>query len=1230
MYPKALYASKVATSLYVAVFVLAAAPSHAALTLSDTPLFLTVSVPPNIVLTLDDSGSMRRAYVPELPAVECPNDPSDCDVLDNRYWKSSSKNGLYYNPNVVYPAGKKADGTSWTTSFTAAYKNGFDTSLGTVDLSTSYRPVALYELKPTNSVTEAYMGHYASDMRCQSNSNPSPRHCQINNGAGGFNNTNATCTQSTSAARDAFCRGLEDSGYNPSPAPAYYYVFNASNTNCSGTTAQKQVDNDCYSIVLVSNVSGPGVKDVNGDGAINASDKDERQNFANWYSFARTRNLAVKTATSIAFANLPTTTRIAWQALNTCRGSSTNLVDADCDGYKENSTGISNSINTFAGTHKTNFYNWLFQLPTNSGTPLPDAMKRVGEYYRTSGENSPYDNNFSTGSSGELACRRNYHVMFTDGIWTTAVSVGNTDNTNTPLPATVNTLSQYTAAAPYKDSTSNTLADVAFKYWIEDSRSTLTNNLTQAFRDRTGDAVAQYQNPRNDPATWQHMVNFTIGLGLTGYLKDAGLNWGVDMYSGSYSSLATGATAWPAASTSLNNPANVADLWHAAINSRGQFFSAEDPASLAAAFQTSINAITAGTGSNAALASNSTSLNLNNTVIYQAKFSQDWSGTLVALPISNRGVVGAAIWDANTKIPAAGSRKIFTRNNSTNAGVLFNDCANLSASQRLALNTSLSGATDNLCEDRMNWLRGDTSKEIRNGGIFRNRQNGVMGDVLASNPAYVKNINYGYSGMPNSIPGQSSYASFVSNNASRTPMVYVGSNDGKLYGFNATTGVENFSYIPGLIYSNLSNLTDSRYVHKFYVDGPVTVGDAYLDGSWKTMLLGGLNAGGKSIYALDITSPDTFSATNVKWEFTDSDMGYSFSQPQIGVLQSGQWVAVFGNGYNSTNGGSYLYIVDLATGDLLKKITATDTNGDETNGLSTPTLYDSNGDRLIDAIYAGDLLGNMWKFDVSNTLSASWGVAFEGAPLFRARNGADAVQPITSQPTVLAHPEPTATLVVFGTGRYLTPSDLFDTTVQSLYGLRDAGSAITTTNRSELQAQSFDLQGKVGTNNVRRATSTSVNYGTKKGYYLDFVNPVAPTTVGERVTSQILVKGGKVIIISITPKSDPCSPGGTSNLTELSASSGGALGYNALDLNGDLEFTADDKLGDSYGSSVELNVGLASTVLYLEGDEFDAKAFTGTENSIGSIANCKLNNTCEEDEDEGEPEVRRRSWIQIR
>ncbi|MGH8533221.1 MAG: pilus assembly protein [Gammaproteobacteria bacterium] len=238
----------------------------------------------------------------------------------------------------------------------------------------------------------------------------------------------------------------------------------------------------------------------------------------------------------------------------------------------------------------------------------------------------------------------------------------------------------------------------------------------------------------------------------------------------------------------------------------------------------------------------------------------------------------------------------------------------------------------------------------------------------------------------------------------------MGANDGMLHAFDAytgpTAGEEAFAYVPAADYKNLNQLTNPSYTHKFYVDGAPTVGDAFFGGSWPTVLVGGLRAGGQAIYALDITDPpgssdnETGIAAKVLWEFNDvedplannpdygdKDLGDTFSEPNIVRLHNGQWAAVFGNGYNntksdgllttSTTGNAVLYIVDIATGELIKKIdtgvgktqdpkTATLAN-QLPNGLATPAPIDANGDSIVDYIYAGDLFGNLWKFDVSSS-----------------------------------------------------------------------------------------------------------------------------------------------------------------------------------------------------------------------------------------------------------------------
>jgi type IV pilus assembly protein PilY1 len=1211
---------KAASALYGVLLVIAAAPADSAVTLSDAPLFLTVSVPPNLTVTLDDSGSMARAFVPDLCGV---NDNS-CNKLTNRYVKSSYYNPLYYNPNIKYPAAKDAAGADIASPFTNALRNGFDSSFGTVNLSNDYRPTAYLNRPPGGDASEDYMSHY-------------------NGGA------DVGCSRS-------WCQ-----------TKAYYYVFDKSKNGCGGAAD----DNDCYKLVFVTATSGPATVDLNGDGVTDSADRDETQNFANWFSFYRTRNLATTSAASVAFSKLDSKARVAWQALNSCYNTSDGtLVTSNCKGTT-GSLRFSNAMRPFAGTQKTHFYTWLGKLPTNDSTPLPDAMTRAGEYYRQSGANGPYLNDYSGSSTAEYACRRNYHIMMTDGIWNTNhASPGNLDGKTITLPDNPD-MTQYDAIAPYKDNYSNTLADVAFKYWVNDLRKgtvALDNNLLPILNDRTGTAAEQYWNPRNDPATWQHMVNFTIGLGLSGYLSQTtpALTYKGDTYSGSYSGLADGTIKWPQPSS--DTPANVSDLWHAAIDSRGQFFSAEDPAALGGAFQTILTAIAGDAGSAAALSANSTSVQPGNTIVYQARFNRDWSGGLIAYPVDADGV-GPQLWDASTRIPQHDTRRIYTYNGT--AGIEFSSCSNLGTTERNLLDKNINGVTDGLCDDRLSWLRGNSANEQRNsGGVFRNRITTVMGDIINSDPAYVASVDYHYDVLPASTPGQSTYASFVSANASRMAMVYVGANDGRVYGIRADKGAdpatpttpitkpgqfsgsEVFSYIPRGVFPNLSRLTDPSYSHRYYADGAISVRDAYLD-DWKTVLVAGLNAGGKSIYALDITDPGNFDASKVMWEFDDhsvagdgktsvasTTLGLTFSQPQIGILQNGTWVAVFGNGYNSTDGGAYLYVVDLKTGALLARITAKDDAGDEGNGLSTPALVDAQGDdKLMDTVYAGDLNGNLWKFDLSDANPKNWKVAYSGAPLFRATDSTGNSQPITVQPQVTGHPLG-GKLVVFGTGRYLASSDVFDKSVQSFYGIRDSGAAVA--GRSDLQVQTIQVQTAASGLTVRALSTNTVDWSNKKGWYLDLLDPPVPpgTATGERVVSTAVLTNDRAIFVTVIPSDDPCVPGGTSWLMEASLATGGTFDESILDINKDGKLDDNDRaLGEVVSGQKLDGLGISKTPILIHdgdggsdggggggggggGDCFE-KAVTGTTGRIQLVRNCTKGK-----EETGS--VTRRSWIQIR
>lgn len=1147
---------------------LAMGSAHATIGVADEPLFLNVAVDPNIVVSLDDSGSMRWSVVPDSLI--------NATLDSTRRLRSSTFNALYYNPLVKYLPPKNSAGASFpNANFNAAWVNGLDPAKGTVNLANNYM-ASLYHDPAATASFGGRTGGY--DLVFNS---PAGTGTASNFGTG------------TTIPYYGRWNGGGYSAYTQGVA-AYYYNFNASNGGgCNGTTG----NDACYNYVKVDNNSGPGTFDLNGDGSITPTDRDERTNFANWYSFYRNRVLATASGALLAFNDFPTNVRLAWQSLGTCQSFGGTCTD-------KNGTNYDNKIRRFTGTHRSNFLDWLTRYPAAYGsTPLRDALFKAASYYGQTGITSPYaDDPQVTAGAQELSCRKNYHIMFTDGVWNTDVLItggnqpGNADNTSIaalPDGEAYNTGSA--TSTIFKDNNSNSLADLAFKYWATDLRTNLTNNVVPRTVDRTGNATQQYWNPKNNPATWQNMVNYTVGLGMTGTLLNPA--WGGSTYAGDYSALSAGTKSWPATGDYVS-PGNVYDLWHTALNSRGEFFSVESPSDLVVALKKVVTSILEATPSAAALAANSTSIQTG-ALVYQARFdSGDWSGDLIAYPVQSNGTVGSASWQAKNLIPAASSRTIYTINNGT--GTSFTSCASLSTAQKTALDTNAAGTVDSKCGDRLNWLRGNTISGMRT-------RTTILGDIVNSDPVYAHAEDMGYASA--SFPEASSYQSYVTNKGNRIPMIYVGGNDGMLHGFRADigaadSGVEKFAFIPNGVYGNLSKLTDTAYTHKYYVDGSPTVGDAYTGASWATYLVGSLGAGGKSVFALDVSNPGSPSAGMVKWEFTDTDMGNSFSKPQIGRLPNGTWAAIFGNGYNSTSGNAYLYIVNIDTGALIRKIAA---GSAAANGLSSPVLRDSDGDKIIDTVYAGDLQGNLWKFDLSASTSATWAVANSGNPLFQARNAGGQVQPIMAQPTVGGNPVSGA-MVYFGTGVYLGASDILDVKEQSFYGIWDNGTAITTLNRSELQQQSILAQTTEFNTEVRETTTTNVTYPSKRGWYMDFNHP---SPKGERVVTQALLKYDRVIFLTLIPSTAACVPGGESWLMELEALTGAAMTGSNFDFNNDGVFDNSDLLASTAAAAgIKTKVGITKPPAWFTGQApagggpaVDTKIMTGTTGAIQSTAN---------------------------
>lgn len=454
-------------------------------------------------------------------------------------------------------------------------------------------------------------------------------------------------------------------------------------------------------------------------------------------------------------------------------------------------------------------------------------------------------------------------------------------------------------------------------------------------------------------------------------------------------------------------------LQDAADNAGGTAYAAEDGLALKTALTAAFNQVIS-VGSASAVATNSTRLNTG-AMIYQGRFdSAEWTGQLLGYAIdpNNGSIASAPTWNTDTPglIPSYGSRNVFSYNpNATPRGITFS-WANLDATTQQPFLRAAGETDDTLAQARVSYLGGDSSNEVRNGGVFRNRTK-PLGDIVNSNPWFVGVEDFGYSDLTGTEG--SSYQSYLAAVSSRSKMLYVGANDGMLHAFNAETGAELFAYVPAANIPALKNLTETSYgtslPHQYFVDGPPRAGDVFFSSStdWHTVLVGTMGGGARAVFALDVTDPDNFSASDVLWEFSSSstdgaDLGYTLTEPTIARMANGKWAAIIGNGYNSDNGHAVLYILDIETGSVIKKI---DTQAGSTtvpNGLATPIPIDDDGDKIVDAIYAGDLLGNMWKFDVSSSSETAWGPAFGTVlapqPLFVARDSNGVVQPITAKP----------------------------------------------------------------------------------------------------------------------------------------------------------------------------------------------------------------------------------------
>jgi Tfp pilus tip-associated adhesin PilY1 len=963
------------------------------------------------------------------------------------------------------------------------------------------------------------------------------------------------------------------------------------------------------------------------DALVQRNFEEDLQNFANWFQYYRKRWLTTVAAFTRTVPQLQGV-KVGYRTIN--GNSYIGVQPINLSGTDETQTLIQ-KIKNFHPDGK------------QGSTPLREGLDMVGLYFHMTATTGKLEEDLeispiSTDAGG--ACQQNFAIIISDGAWDGgAAGYGNIDEDQ---------------GEPYADEWPNTLADTAMYFYMNDLAPAVADEVPTNFYDK---------------ATWQHMVTYGVTFGVNGHLDPDDYDlFNIDPDQRVY-------PAWlsPLGSDDSALKAKIDDIYHAAVNGRGKYLSAKTPQELIAFLKEAIDDVVARIGSGAGVTINGEEIDAGSTVYQSIYNTEGWTGDVRAYalnPDTGEVIRSSYLWSAEEQLKDQNwdtGRKIATFNGTL--GIPFRYDASQTDLFDL-LNTDLTQA-----QNMVNYLRGDSSLEVKNGGTYRNRNFKInelttrdtkLGDIVHSAPVF---------------------HSYVKDSTTHK-MIYAGANDGMLHAFNADTGQEVFAYVPRLVFGHLKSLTDPNYNHEFFVDLTPYVASVVKDGVRLSYLVGGLGKGGRGYYSLDVTDPlgiasEQDLAGKVLWEYpendliitgasnnpgsaivittsgdhglitgdlveisgvegntaangfhkitvvsnttfsllnaegsnptegngewtrggvlcSDRDLGYSYSRAFTvnsnlpkDVSGNDRWVTIFGNGYNSASLKAVLYVLDAHDGTVIKKID-TGFGGPEgsCNGLSTPLLADVNNDEGVDYVYAGDLQGNMWKFDLTSADINNWGVAYadndgKPMPLFVAKDANNKVQPITSMPDVMRplYPGQPGYIVVFGTGKYLGPRDFSNTQVQTIYGIWDYGddddaseylgvavrgsdadgnATLTLSNQSpfsSLARQTKLLDVNFAGQSLRVLSDNPVNYlwetdtggeenpstteANHVGWYFDL-----PDTK-ERVVQDVLIRSGKAIVISNIPNTNPCAAGGSSWMYEINANTGGRLKAPQFDINND-------------------------------------------------------------------------------
>ena len=1124
-------------------------PVHGAMDLADEPMMAVIApAPANIMILLDDSGSMTfEVLTADYYEGRFPNPDEDEKNGYGYIFDDDDKHATQEGLRYMGPAGRK---------FWRSQSHEYNVMY--------YNPRVAYAPWPD---------YGNQDFPPADKKFPKRHPLKRNAGVVNLDEESFSVTLEIDALPDAILK-VKHAHYfqNANNGDRYLIVLDGDEKRAIYYKITKVEGSGMTEIIQkVKLVTGP-------PGEIRVNGYDEaRQNFANWFTYHRRREYVAKAAIAEVIKNLKEV-RVGILSINGRTIVPLKPVGVWKEGIYYDET--------------TTLLQELYACNAAGDTPLREGLYDIGNYYSSNsrnlthyrgkseaGDKPPY---FPEAEGG--ACQQSVTVVITDGYYSYAIRnlrVGNADGDHKSL----------FDEKPYSDTLSETLADVAMHFYENDlSPDSKDSPAGKGLPDRVYHPDLLFR-ASPDKAPHQHMVTYAMAFGITGNLNP-------DDYEGNPASLHYlkrkdtknlthgNYPNWPG-NLEAKSKETIDDLFHATVNGRGRFFNANAPREIADAITGLTSNVLDRTGSASSITMNKDARHggiVYDFLMFQASYTTgDWSGDVKAYRIaSDTGEIlgNGPVWSAAEilNITPWNQRNILSYTGSF--GIEFKE-NQLTDAQKTILGPDY--------RDMVGYIKGAKIEGYRT-------RSTKLGDIVHSSPVLEDGV------------------------------LYVGANDGMLHAFEIKShgdrdikGDEIFAYIPSFVFKNLVELADPGYRHKYYVDLTPTVakGRGLLGGdSLETILVGGLGKGGKGYFALDISAPGSMTAEDVLWEFPNAgsqddinDIGFSFSKPLVVRTNSSSedesWVVVLGNGYDSTNGNAVLYILNPRTGDIIRKIVADNPSVDLGNGLSSPIAVDVNADKKVDFVYAGDLKGHMWKFDLTGQSAIEWGVAYNDGtydqPLFKAQGPNGSEQPITSKPEVMLHPDRHGLMVLFGTGQLLGTSDYTDSRTQTVYGIWDYGDRayypgewgdysndddreyLGTFTRDQLSNQPPNVTLLKQTSkhytvfasgendqrvpvNFRVMSSNQPIWNTiydddtrsgpnlpdlsdngisHAGWYYDL-----PYN-GERIVNDVQLRDGRLAVICLRPGPDPCSDDSSSFLLELNAFTGGGMSAATFDVNED-------------------------------------------------------------------------------